>query len=322
MPHSKDQNRHWIALMGHYSEDEDVITFHGEALSDPSGQPIMDAQGTPFASMGIYMSNERLTEGEVEATVEFSAEGPREACEIILYFDPADNSMVTAGLGTVGAFNVRYTTGQQAGDWRTPFVGGDRRNIRAGVPYRLRVRRVSNTITMYVDEVLVARTNLPMFIPASQVGLWCLGISEMRISHFVVASKKPQAFVVMQFSPLFNALYKDVIQPVCDDFGVEAVRADDTPGPGLILQDIVQQIEESTFVIAEITPPNPNVFWEVGYAHALRRPTILIADRETQLPFDVSGFRTLLYENSVAGTKGIADGLRDAIDSIMKSTTE
>jgi nucleoside 2-deoxyribosyltransferase len=49
----------------------------------------------------------------------------------------------------------------------------------------------------------------------------------------------------------------------------------------------------STVVVAEITPVNANVFYELGYAHALGKQTILLAERGRTLPFDVSGYRCI-----------------------------
>ena len=51
----------------------------------------------------------------------------------------------------------------------------------------------------------------------------------------------------------------------------------------LIIADLVRQIFESKIVIAEITPANANVYYEVGFAHAMNKPTILFADRGTKL---------------------------------------
>jgi hypothetical protein len=62
------------------------------------------------------------------------------------------------------------------------------------------------------------------------------------------------------------------------------------------------------------------VFYEVGYAHALNKPTILIAERNIKLPFDVSPFRTLFYENTIAGKKKIEEGLRKHITSALSET--
>jgi nucleoside 2-deoxyribosyltransferase len=57
-------------------------------------------------------------------------------------------------------------------------------------------------------------------------------------------------------------------------------RADQVYGPGSIIEDVIRGIETAQIVIAEITPTNENVFYEVGYAHALKKPTILLANKD------------------------------------------
>jgi hypothetical protein len=122
----------------------------------------------------------------------------------------------------------------------------------------------------------------------------------------------------MQFSTPYNELYEEVVKPVCGEFHIESVRADESYGPGLIIADILQKIDEAKIVIAEITPPNPNVYYEVGYSHARGKPTILIADRALEkLPFDLSPFRTLFYENSIDGKRRVEEGLRRHIRAIL-----
>jgi len=104
---------------------------------------------------------------------------------------------------------------------------------------------------------------------------------DIKFSGFTVAAETPTAFVVMPFTPNYDELYEEVIQPVCKSHGLHPHRADETYGPGVILADIAQRIISSKVVIAEITPnpPNPNVYYEVGFSHAMRKPTILIADK-------------------------------------------
>jgi nucleoside 2-deoxyribosyltransferase len=114
---------------------------------------------------------------------------------------------------------------------------------------------------------------------------------------------------VIQFSQRYEELFSQVIAPVCDRHGIDAFRASDTFGPGIIIADIVRQISESALVIADISPANPNVYYEVGYAHALNKPTILLAESRTALPFDLSGFRTLFYEDTIAGKAKVEEGL-------------
>jgi hypothetical protein len=86
----------------------------------------------------------------------------------------------------------------------------------------------------------------------------------------------------------------------------------------VIIQDITRQLLEAQAVIAEISPANPNVYYEVGFAHALNKPTILIADKETKLPFDVSPFRVLFYENSIPGRSRFEEGLRGHLSAIFQ----
>lgn len=149
-------------------------------------------------------------------------------------------------------------------------------------------------VTLRVDGVEVCVATLPVPLPRSQVGLWCRDFHQIDVSNFVVELEQPRAFVVMQFTSPYNELFQQVVRPVCADLGVAAVRADDSYGPGLVIADVTRQIDESKFVVAEITPANPNVYYEVGYAHARNKPTILIADRKMErLPFDISPFRTL-----------------------------
>ena len=144
-----------------------------------------------------------------------------------------------------------------------------------------------------------------------------MGRNDIRIRNYQVSRERAKAFVVMQFTLPYNELYSDVIIPVCDDLGLIAVRADETYGPGLIIADIAREIIEAKVIIADITPANPNVYYEVGYAHALNKPTILITEKPTQLPFDVSPFRVLFYENTIGGKSKVEAGLRKHLEAIQ-----
>jgi len=88
------------------------------------------------------------------------------------------------------------------------------------------------------------------------------------------------------------------------------------------MADMTREIAESEFVIADITSANPNVYYEVGYAHAINKPTILLANKDVaKLPFDVSGFRVLFYENSIAGKRRFEEGLRKHVVAVLERNT-
>ena len=71
-------------------------------------------------------------------------------------------------------------------------------------------------------------------------------------------------------------------------------------------------------VIADITPVNQNVFYELGYAHALGKPTILLAERGKEFPFDVRGYRVLMYDNTIAGKGQVMEGLQKHLKAILQ----
>lgn len=82
-----------------------------------------------------------------------------------------------------------------------------------------------------------------------------------------------------QFGGDYDILYDEVIKPVCEELKYNPIRGDEVVSCTLILNDIITSIRNSAIVIADITPDNPNVFYEVGYAHALNKPTILLCEK-------------------------------------------
>ena len=118
-------------------------------------------------------------------------------------------------------------------------------------------------------------------------------------------------------------LFSDVIAPVAKEVGFSAYRAADVYRPGLVLQDILAGLNESEVLIAEITPPNQNVFYELGYAHARNKPTILLAERNQRgdLPFDIRGYRVIFYDNTIGGKKDVSENLRRHLVSIRSGDT-
>lgn len=308
-------NYNWIALQGEFAHDgrTQQITFKGGAQESETAEGKQNV-----ASTGRYLSDQRFTGGTISANVRFQAVDEDSACEIILGYDPNDGSMITAGIGPgPNMFGIRRLERER---WEVLASAGDRRNLKAGI-YKLSVGVVGSRVTLTVNGVDVCHAMVPVVWSTAQAGIWCRSRTQLTISGFKVESAPPKAFVVMQFSPDFNELYSDVVKRVCEENGVEAVRADEQFGPGLIIADITRQIREAQIVIAEISPVNANVYYEVGYAHALGKPTILIAERKTELPFDLSAFRTLFYDNSIGGKARVEEGLRKHIKAIFSDTT-
>jgi hypothetical protein len=110
-----------------------------------------------------------------------------------------------------------------------------------------------------------------------------------------------RAFMIMPFKdPRLNTLYKDHLAPFLlsdKDLKVQIFRADDFNGNDIIVETIYHQIEQSEFIIADISHPNKNVFYELGWASAMEKEIIMIQsqDIEQNVFFDRSHIRTRLY---------------------------
>ena len=103
------------------------------------------------------------------------------------------------------------------------------------------------------------------------------------------------AFVLMSFDDDFEVLYTDFIRPVLQECGFDVKRADDIENNRNILRDIIEAIDRSDLVIAELTGNNPNVLYELGLAHALKKPVIHLTQALDEVPFDLRSYRILEY---------------------------
>ena len=332
---------HWQAIHGAFTFARDTITFHGEQVA--KSYPVMvepppssaessslsstaadDNDGIDMAS-GLAMSNARFTGGSIEAVADWEDVDAFPSVQIVVQRNTRDDSMITVGISGSGRgrrpsskFVIRSFDGsEQTGGWETLAQTSSVPRPATG-SMALRVVQTGSLIDVYADDVNVLRHLLPTTKATSQCGLFCVASSDVTISEYRVSTHPRSAFVVMQFGVPYDQLYADVIRPVVAGCGFDVIRADDDFGPGLIIADVVRRIQEAEVIIADITPENQNVFYEVGYAHALGKPTILLAEKGKRLPFDVSGFRTLFYENSIAGEAAVEQGLRRHVEAITR----
>jgi hypothetical protein len=105
-------------------------------------------------------------------------------------------------------------------------------------------------------------------------------------------------FVVMPFAPLFETEYERVIKTAVEASGLECIRADDLYTKPRIVDDIWRAIRSAHVVLAELTGRNPNVLYEVGLAHAVGKPVIIITRSEDDVPFDLKALRYLYYDTN------------------------
>jgi protein-tyrosine-phosphatase len=120
--------------------------------------------------------------------------------------------------------------------------------------------------------------------------------------------KQDQCFIVMPYGQSWSAIISEHIKDACSAQGLSAVRGDDGLGAN-ILHDIWRDMNESRAVIVDVTGNNPNVMYELGLAHALKKDVILLAQSAADIPFDLSVFRHILYERTDAGLTSLDEQL-------------
>jgi nucleoside 2-deoxyribosyltransferase len=102
----------------------------------------------------------------------------------------------------------------------------------------------------------------------------------------------------MPFGGWFDRYYEEIFKVAIYSAGLEAKRADDINRPGNILRQIVEHTKKATVVLADLTDSNPNVYYELGIAHAMGKPTVLITTHIDEIPFDLKSVRIIHYEKN------------------------
>ncbi len=289
----------------------DTLVFRGGKV------PNADQPGTDTYKMGLYLTDQFFSGGRISAKFVYTGVGTASCGEILVFYDPVTSNTLQAG---VPAFDYPFLAVRafENGKWSYIARTGDRLSaLEPGKEYRLEVVLEGSVISLRCNGVEAIKGVLPRQYPPSQIGLFFIGEHNIVVSEFAASSRQPRAFVICQFSSPYNEVYMEVVRSVCKALAVDVIRADEHQGPGLIIADVIREINDASFVIADITPVNANVFYELGYAHGIRKPTILIAERGTKLPFDVSPFRTLFYDNTIAGKPRLEAGLNEAIKAVL-----
>jgi hypothetical protein len=110
---------------------------------------------------------------------------------------------------------------------------------------------------------------------------------------------KPFVFVLMPFDSIFDDIYKFGIKGAASDVGAYAERLDEQIFTEGMLDRIFNQISKADVIVADMTGRNPNVFYEVGYAHALGKIVLLLTKNSDDIPFDLKHRQHTVYQGSI-----------------------
>src|SRR5712691_3494936 len=123
--------------------------------------------------------------------------------------------------------------------------------------------------------------------------------------------RKTRSLVIAPFDAAGTRVL-DAVRRALEEIGVEVFRFDNIAAGALWANAITDAVRSSDFLVVDVTRQNPNVFYELGFAHALRKPTILIASSEATgaLPSDLAGFQYIVYEPG---------NLRSLVDHVQRA---
>jgi hypothetical protein len=128
------------------------------------------------------------------------------------------------------------------------------------------------------------------------------------------AASKRTVFAAMPFAAEFDDVFFIAMAHAAKAAGTTCIRVDREDFEGDIVTEIERKIRSSVAVIADLSGSRPNVLYEVGYAHGLRRPVIPICSTPLKkLPFDIRNW------NAIAYSVGSSHKLRSALTKRLKA---
>lgn len=123
--------------------------------------------------------------------------------------------------------------------------------------------------------------------------------------------------VFMPFTEELAPVFEDHVKAVAGKLGKSVARADDYFTNDQIVNQIWTALVGSRLVIADCTGRNPNVFYEIGLAHAVGKPTILITQSGDDIPFDLRHRRFVPYELTPRGMRHFEEVLAQTITTVL-----
>lgn len=299
----------WVSLYGNFETRDENIIFNGQEFRNVTGeiQPLV----------GEILLEDKMLSGAVSVDIEFEScdiQRSEEAGVILNYLSQDD--FICAGIsGNVFKYDVKHLT---KGSWQQMGAAGAVPQLQKE-KIHIEIKMDPSVLRLLADGIEVVTVPLSFMLKKSSVGLWACSKRKIIFSNLKVETQKPELFVISQYGGIYDQLYNEVIKPICERKNIRLKRADEETGATPILTDIINSIRTANIIIADITPDNPNVFYELGYAHAIGKNVILLCDAalRQKLPFDISGYRTIFYDNTMSGKNKFETKVNDYIATIL-----
>lgn len=124
-------------------------------------------------------------------------------------------------------------------------------------------------------------------------------------------------FVLMPFRDQFLRIYNEHIKPTLEDIGLRVMKSDDIFTTTEVVEDIWEYINKARIIVADVTGRNSNVFYELGIAHTVGKPVVILTQDENDIPFDLRHLRYFKYVDNRNGWKKLMRDLRKVVLTIL-----
>lgn len=219
-------------------------------------------------------------------------------------FDDAMNRTIDQADVYIGIFGFRYgyiPPGQDRSVMELEY----RRVVERGIPRLIFVMSDKHPIRIQDVETGVGAGKIKDFradLAKDNVVSLFSSVDELRAQVITTLStfvrrKKTKVLILKPSVKDFDTVQR-ALSAALTRLDVEVVRIDNIKSGAIWFNAITDAIQEADFIIADITSANPNVVYELGYAHALQKPTILLAESEAihQLPFNLMFYQVVTYD--------------------------
>jgi chaperonin GroEL len=130
-----------------------------------------------------------------------------------------------------------------------------------------------------------------------------------------------RCFVLLPLRTPFIGYFDKIIKPAALAAGLTAVKADDIYGTRAVIRDIWELIWTCRVAIAIVTGQNANVNYELGICHTLGVPTVLVTEKQEDVPFDYRHRRYVHYTPVEAGwEQKLFEDLRNTLRAVLATT--
>ena len=116
------------------------------------------------------------------------------------------------------------------------------------------------------------------------------------------------AFILTPFHSRFDRSF-EIIVNACRSVGLSAFRGDEEHINASILPYVINKIISSSIIIANIDGRNPNVFYELGIAHALNKDVIIVSSSLKDVPFDLQSQKIVLWKTEGDLISGLSNAM-------------